>query len=205
MGSGRVTTPEGGLLDRREALRRVSLLLGGALSAPAMAGVLAGITACERSGRVPGASWTPRALSPLQGETVAVVAEHIIPETDTPGARGVGVHEFIDRMLAEYYGEAERVQFAAGLEDLDRRSRALHDVDFLDASADQQRTLLAALDRESYGAPTGSPFFRMMKELTLLGYYTSEAGATRELRYEQVPGRFDACIPVADVGRAWAT
>lgn len=201
-----MTTPERALLDRREALRRVTLLLGGALSAPAMAGVLAGVSACERSGRVPGASWTPRALTPLQGETVAVVAEHIIPETDTPGARGVGVHEFIDTMLAEYYGEAERVQFAAGLADLDRRSHAMHDVDFLDASADQQRLLLVAVDRESYGgAQPAPPFFRMMKELTLLGYYTSEAGATRELRYEQVPGRFDACIPFADVGRAWAT
>lgn len=200
-----MTTPEQALLDRREALRRVALLLGGALSAPAMAGVLAGVTACERSGRVPGASWIPRVLSPLQGETVAVVAEHIIPETDTPGARGVGVHEFIDTMLAEYHGEAERVQFAAGLADLDRRAHDAHGVDFLDASSDQQRLLLAALDRESHGSAAAPPFFRMMKELTLLGYYTSEAGATRELRYEQVPGRFDACIPFADVGRAWAT
>lgn len=200
-----MTAPDRELLDRREALRRVTFLLGGALSAPAMAGVLAGALACERSARVPGASWTPRALSPLQGETVAVVAEHIIPETDTPGARAVGVHEFIDTMLAEYYGEAERAQFAAGLEDLDRRSHALHDVNFLAAGADQQRALLVALDRESHAAPPGPSFFRMMKELTLLGYYTSEAGATRELRYEQVPGRYEGCVPFASVGRAWAT
>lgn len=144
-------------------------------------------------------------LTPLQGETVAVVAEHIIPETDTPGARAVGVHEFIDTMLAEYYGEGERLQFAAGLADLDRRSHAMHDVDFLAASADQQRVLLVALDSESHRAPAGPSFFRMMKELTVLGYYTSEAGATQELRYEQTPGRFDGCIPFADVGRTWAT
>jgi hypothetical protein len=53
-------------------------------------------------------------------------------------------------------------------------------------------------------APPPAPFFRTMKELTLLGYYTSEPGATAELRHERVPGRFAGCVPLADVGRAWA-
>src|SRR5438046_9804638 len=83
-------------IDRREALRRAALLLGGALAAPTVAGVLAGCKARE----VPEGAWTPRALSAEQADLVATIAEHILPETDTPGARAVGVHRFIAASLA---------------------------------------------------------------------------------------------------------
>jgi hypothetical protein len=53
--------------------------------------------------------------------------------------------------------------------------------------------------------PQRQPFFHTMKELTLLGYYTSQIGATQELKYAPVPGRFDGCVPFATVGRAWST
>src|SRR5947208_11607612 len=84
-------------IDRREALRRAALLLGGALAAPTIAGVLAG---CEAR-RVPDSAWAPRALTPGQAELVATVAEHILPETDTPGARAVGVHRFLHALRAD--------------------------------------------------------------------------------------------------------
>ena len=168
-------------IDRREALRRAALLLGGALSAPAIAGVLAGCQArAAREGE-----WTPRVLTPEQAELVAAIAEHIIPETDTPGARAVGVHRFIDAMLAESFSADERRRFLGGLRDV---------------RAPVRRAQLEELDR---AAVPGS-FFHTMKDLTLLGYYTSEIGATRELRHEPVPGRFDGCVPLADIGRTWA-
>ena len=44
----------------------------------------------------------------------------------------------------------------------------------------------------------------MMKELTLVGYYTSEAGATEELTYEPVPGVWEGCVPYEDIGSAWS-
>src|SRR5439155_1124549 len=84
------------MIDRREALRRAALLLGGVLAAPTIAGVLAG---CEARS-VPDGAWKPRALTPDQADLVATIADHILPETDTPGARAVGVHRFIDAMLA---------------------------------------------------------------------------------------------------------
>lgn len=189
-------------IDRREALRRVALVLGGALSAPAIAGVLAG---CERRS---GDGWTPLALSREQGELVATIAEHIIPETDTPGARATGVHRFIDVMLVEYYPAPERERFLAGLADVDTRARRDHGKKFLQCATADQRTLLAELDRESFATPEAArrdmPWFRTMKELTLLGYYTSEIGATKELRHLSVPGRFEGCVPLARAGRTWA-
>jgi len=172
-------------IDRREALRRAALVL---------AGVIAG---CEAR-RSPAAGWRPRALSTDQAELVATIAEHILPGTDTPGARAVGVHRFIDAMVAEAYPADERRRFVAGLADIDDRARRAHGRAFLACTASDQLAMLGELDRAA------DPFFRSLKELTLVGYYTSEIGATRELRHVAVPGRFEGCIPFAQIGRTWA-
>jgi gluconate 2-dehydrogenase gamma chain len=193
-------------IDRREALRRAALLLGGALAAPMAATLLAArdVALAAPSG------WAPRALTPAQLEQVATIAERIIPTTDTPGARAAGVHRFIDVMLAEYYDGAERARFAAGLAEMDARARASHGRSFVRCSAAQQTALIARVDGETFGADGAAKamiapeFFRRMKELTVLGYYTSQPGATRELRYEAVPGRFEGCVPLARIGRAWS-
>ena len=233
-----MTTSADEPIDRREAVQRVALLLGTTLSAPAINAVLASTAAS----RAP-AAYAPRALSPEQLEQVATIAEHIIPTTDTPGARTAGVHRFIDTMLAEYYSSAEREQLLEGLAEVDSRARRTYGRAFLACGQTNQRALLEQLDRETFARPatatlaandasretergggglntassdapkraptargaSGVPFFRTIKELTLLGYYTSQPGATKELRYIQVPGRFDGCVPFATVGRAWAT
>ena len=196
-------------IDRREALRRAALMLGGVISAPVIAGVLAG---CEgRPGRGGGGGGRRSgALSSEQLELVATIAEHILPETDTPGARAVGVHEFIDAMLGEGYAGEDRARFFAGLADVDARARAACGRPFLECARAQQRVVLDDLDRETFARPTpppGStevPFFRIFKELTLVGYYTSEIGATRELHHQPVPGRYDGCVPLTKIGRTWA-
>lgn len=231
-----------GSIDRREALRRTALLLGGVISAPTLAAMLAG---CETPAAGE-AGWTPAALSDVQGAQVATIAEHIIPATDTPGARGAGVHRFIDKMLAEYYSADDRAAFLAGLADVDARASRAKGKSFLELSTNEQHDILAVLDAEAYGhapavassaataaahgqdaddsrtenatadaqkkeatrprpQPRREPFFHTMKELTLLGYYTSQIGATQELKYAQVPGRFDGCVPFASIGRAWST
>ena len=226
------------LIDRREAVQRVALLLGTSFSAPAMKAVLTSAAASRGP-----AGYAPRALSPVQLEQVATIAEHIIPATDTPGARAAGVHRFIDTMLAEYYASAEREHLLNGLAEVDARARRTYGRAFLASSQANQRALLEQLDQETFPrtAPTTlaandasretergggglntagvndakrapnargdsfPPFFRTMKELTILGYYTSQPGATQELRYVQVPGRFEGCVPLAKDGRAWAT
>ena len=219
-------------IDRREAVRRAVLLVGGSLSAPAIVAALAR----EAAARRPGTAWAPRALSPEQLEQVATIAEHIIPATDTPGARAAGVHRFVDTMLTEYYTKPERDHFLAGLADVDARARRRYGKTFRGCPAAQQQALLEQLDREAFadrerpvaataasketergggGIPTDRPdepraaglppFFRTMKELTVVGYYTSQVGATAELRYAQVPGRFEGCVPLATIGRSWAT
>jgi hypothetical protein len=142
-----------------------------------------------------------RSLTPHQNETVATIAELIIPKTDTPGAREVGVPAFIDVMLAEWGDDEQRQAFTAGLADVDKRTRALFAKDFIACSPEQQTHILTALDAElarlrDTKADTSKHFFAGMKWLTLTGYYTSEVGATAEHHYRVVPGRYQPCYPL---------
>ena len=183
------------LIGRREALRRAAILLGSVLSAPAIAGVLAG---CDSRSAGDGA------LTSDQRELVATIAEHIIPETDTPGARAAEVHVFIDKMLAGHYPAEERNRVLDDLEELDTTARRACGNPFIRCSADEQRATLGLLDQQAFAQRRDPHWFRTIKELTVLGYYTSEVGATQELRHVAVPGRFEGCVPLEQIGRTWA-
>ena len=198
------------MIHRREALRRAACLLGGAISAPTIEGVLAGCYAFQRpqEGVKPATTKGTRTLSPAQREMVLAIAEHIVPETDTPGARTARVDLFIDAMLTGYYSSHRRDRFVAGLEGVDARARRVFGRRFTKLAPAQQLELVTALNREAFRPGAGSrggtdSFFRTFKELVIVGYYTSEVGATRELR-PNPSGPWRADIPYAEVGRSWA-
>jgi hypothetical protein len=197
------------MIHRREALRRAACLLGGAISAPTIEGVLAGCHAFQRPKQAvkPATTKVTRNLSRAQRETVLAMAEHILPETDTPGARTARVDLFIDAMLTGYYGSQRRDRFVAGLEGVDARARRVFGGRFLKLAPAQQLELVTALNREAFQPDAGrgatDSFFRTFKELVIVGYYTSEVGATGELRLNP-SGPWRADIPYAEVGRSWA-
>ena len=153
-----------------------------------------------------------KALSPHQDATVAVMAELIIPRTSTPGAKDTRVNLFIDRILADWCSDEERKQFLSELDGVDARTQSLFHRNFVDASPEQQAEVLRSLGDELAQAAAavadnprgyrGSPpepensFYLQFRQLTLTGYFTSEAGFTEQLREEIVPGRFDGCAPV---------
>src|SRR6266850_4978165 len=144
---------------------------------------------------------TLRALNPHQNETVATIAELIIPKTDTPGARDAGVPAFIDVMLADWGDDDQRHMITAGLANVDERSRAAFGKDFIGGTPQQQTEILQDLDYElarlrDTKSDTSKNFFQAMKWLTLTGYYTSEVGATSEQHYHVVPGRYEPCYPL---------
>jgi hypothetical protein len=155
--------------------------------------------ALAESRRGDGRGFSPRALSPAQYETVVHAAERIIPRTDTPGATDAGVADFIDVMLADWYGAAERSRFTTGLSELDARAYDLAGGSraFAQSTERQQIAVLEALDRElqirrqSGAAGANDHWFAMLKHLTVWGYYTSRPGIVEELRVELIPGRYD--------------
>jgi hypothetical protein len=166
-----------------------------------MSGVLSG---CQPAAE--GGSYAYQTLTGDQVEQVATIAEMIIPTTDTPGARAVGVHEFVDLMLTDWYPDEDRTRFLDGLADVDARSQSAHGKRFLDCSDEERVEVLTELDQAAYsgGGQGGAPFFRMMKELTLTGYYTSEIGATQELQYVHEAGVYRGDVPYSEIGRAYA-
>ncbi len=147
----------------------------------------------------PTLAWTPKALSPAQAVVLDAVAEAIIPATDTPGARAAGVPQFVDRALATYSAPDDAAAIKAGLDQIDRDAQAAHGAPFARLSALQQQDLLNGYDR------SGKAFFRGLKELVTVGYFTSEPGATIALRYDPVPGDYRGCVPLSEIGRGWAT
>ena len=200
-------------MNRRELIQRVAWLMGGAISAPAVLGMLNG---CSPK---PGAKWHPAFLSNDEGAIVEEVADLILPRTDTPGARDVGVPAFIDAILKDAYPADDQSRFISGLKDFDSEAQRAHGKPFLALPQAQRLAYLqqvhdAAAAAEKTQAdndvPTEErkrPFVLMMKELTLLGFFTSQIGATQVLQYEAVPGGFQACIPLAQAGngKQWAT
>lgn len=153
-----------------------------------------------------------RTLNPHQDATVTTIAELILPQTDTPGAKAARVNEFIDLILTEWSEDDDRDHFLKGLADVDVRSHGLFGKDFVDCAHNQQTEILTALDADVAAAREAIPpgtmkrgrtavpddhFFYNMKQLTLLGYYTSQVGAEQELQYELIPTEHAACVPVS--------
>ena len=188
-------------MNRREAISRIAILVGGTLSAPTL-------SAMERMGEVKGTSSLANALNltELQRKIVAEVAEHIIPKTTTAGAKDAGVPAFIEMMLNDCYKTPEHNSFLEGVMGLEKKN-------FLSQSKDEQiatlkqveidtKELMKAynvkqvkvgdnVDKESMEGKQGVPFWRLMKELTLLGYFTSEQGVKDSFEYEPIPGKFE--------------
>jgi hypothetical protein len=188
------------MLNRRDAIRGLALAVGVGASGWAERALAAASPA-------PALTWTPSALTQDQARLLDVVAELIIPATDTPGARAAGVPQFIDRAVADYYTKDQVDQLLGGLARMDADARAAHGDVFAALTPEQQVTLLTAYDQEG-GAARGqgqSHFFPALEDMVTVGYFTSEPGATEALKYDPVPGAYHGCVPLAEIGRAWAT
>jgi hypothetical protein len=149
-----------------------------------------------------------KTLNPHQNATVTTIAEAIIPQTSTPGAKAARVNEFIDLILTEWYDEEEKSTFLTGLADVDSRTRELYGKNFVECGEKQQVEILQALDdevaartedvRRRRNRPPEKNFFFMIKQLTLVGYYTSQIGFEQELHGEIIPSRHAGCVPLEE-------
>ena len=174
-------------LTRRDALRR--LAVGGAATAAlplwvenllAVADLHAQHTPAPAAA---GSSWTPKVFDGHQNETVIVLSELIIPETDTPGAKGARVNEYIDGVLADAPA-GDRDMFLGGLTWLDEQSRQRYKRPFANAAPEQQVAFLTELSTTAEPPPElrrGAEFFTAIRAMTIAGYYTSEPGLLQEI------------------------
>jgi hypothetical protein len=191
-------------MNRREAISSVALLLGGTLvGAEAF---LSGCSTPDKKFGAAGLNFSSDDISFLDE-----VGETIIPATTTPGAKEAKIGEFMKTIVSDCYEEKDQKIFLDGMQKLDDACKKKNGKAFLACDPQQRHDLLVDLDKEqkeymSKKKPEDpSHYFRMMKELTLWGYFTSEPGATKALRYVAVPGRYEGCIPYKKGDKAWAT
>jgi hypothetical protein len=206
-------------ITRRTAVQRVAALMGG----------LALVGEDRMFAFAPDAAALEQAMAQGVGAFSAAdvalldeIAETILPETSTPGAKAARTGAFMALMVTDAYTDHDQAVFRAGIRALEEACRRATGVGFLQATPAQRLALLEGLDREQRTAteervtirtrypapplPDDAPahYFRMMKELALLGYFTSEIGYTKAMRYIESPGRFDGNAPHTPGDRSWA-
>ncbi len=191
-------------LTRREIIRRA--LLGSGLALAASNATL--LTACSSTKeRAESARLTP--FTDVEIAWLDEVAETILPATETPGAKDAEVGAFIALMVTDTYSPEDQVIFRSGMKSLEAECTADVGSGFAAASPAQRQGLLERLDREQWEQATEHPddeahYFRAIKQLSVLGYFTSELGYTQAMRYAETPGRYDPCVPYVEGELSWA-
>ena len=176
------------MIPRRDAIQRLTLALGGALSTQLTAGLFGQVLNTGTSVEV----------SPGRVKLLAEAADTIIPDTDTPGAKAAGAEQFIVRVLRDCYVREEQAKFYDGLAKLDDASRKAHGRGFAELDKAQRTELM------KQAAKGDKAFFLRLRELTIAGYFTSEIGATKALEYLPIPGRFEGDVAMQPGQKAWA-
>jgi len=217
------------LISRREAILRVSTMLGGV----AFVGGSNLLAAAEKAR--PEAAGRVGEFSIQDIALLDEVAETILPATKTPGAKAAKTGAFMALMVTDCYSPVQQKVFREGMRKLDEACKKTNDRAFMAATSPQRLAVLEVLDREQkrlmdsreaadrkraglaafpdlgaaidegndQGGNRPAHYFRMMKELTLLGYFTSEIGCKQAMHYVEAPGRFDPCIPYTAGDPAW--
>ena len=189
-------------MNRREAVRRATYLLGGAIT-------FSGLGGCEMLNGVLGSENEPQSIA-SQESLIAEIADTIIPDNKgVPGAKAAGLGPFIVMMIQDCYTADIQKHFADGLIKVDEASKDKYNKLFISLTLKEREEVFKLFKAEAEAQITAgdnpSQFFPLIYELTCLGYYTSEIGATKALRYVHIPGKYEACIPLQPGQKAWAT
>lgn len=217
-------------MDRRDAVKSVAFLIGGALSATTIATLF---DSCTQPGKNSG-----KLFSEDHEKLVAEIADIILPTTaKSLGAKAAAVGPFITMMIKDCYPKEAQKAFVKGLEDLDANAKKEYSKTFLEMSTTERIDLITKLKVETIAAqkeekeeleksekakpaeaqtsqvkaapPRDSNkakpmFFAIARDLTILGFFTSEIGATKANEYIEFPGRYDGCVDLKPGQKVWA-
>jgi len=171
-------------VERRSALITLAGAVSGLVSLPAWA-----------------SGWSAKTIRPNrdllsagQSDLLADIAETIIPTTDTPGAKALNVHQFIQKIVADCSDKATQDTFTKGLVLVDELAQKSFGKLFSDGDATQRTVLLTQLSQSTETAQ--KDFYSMVKNLTIRGYLNSEYVMTNLTHFEFIPGRYYGCVPV---------
>jgi hypothetical protein len=181
---------------RREILKRAAWLLGGAISAPAALAVLQGCSAKQEPAP---AGAKPKFLAAPELALVAEIAEILIPKTDTSGAKDAGVPAFIDTALDALYPAGDQARYKSGLAEFEQATLAAGKPFLEQDAAARAAFVKQSLEDALVADRDPKPFILMTRELTLLGYFSSQVGITENMEYVAVPTAFHGCVPLSQM------
>jgi hypothetical protein len=189
-------------MNRRDYIKNTAAVLGISLVGISMSEIF---VSCKKAANL---DWKPMFFTKSQAALLAEIAETILPKTKTPGAKEMGVPQFIDKMVQETMDEVSQKSLLEGLESFEDEVKSKYNTDFTSLNADQKKTFLEKLDKEKprsglsmwgidleKNAPRPT-FFKIIKGLTLFGFYTSEEIGRNVLVYDPVPGKYIGCMPL---------
>lgn len=208
-------------MNRREAIQRVAMILGGSVI-----GANLFLEGCTRPASKDVAALFEKESTNFIGD----LAEAILPKTSTPGAKEAGVGEFIPVMIRDCYDPQDQKAFVEGLANVNERSKKEFNKPFQELTKDEQLKFVNSYDKEAkaFQKERGDKqnalneeakkagkkpeeveqlpnhFFHLLKQLTMTGFFTSEVGMTQAMRYVKIPGRYDGSFPYKKGDRAFA-
>jgi hypothetical protein len=196
-------------MQRREALKKSAMAAGSALMVPSLFALL---QSCQETSRL---NWKPQFLSVRNAELVSSLVDTILPKTETPGALDMKVDIFIDLVYGKLNTKEGQEGMAAAMEAFDAKAKEKYGSRFADLSPEDKSAMLKEEEANSpkyngsiWGTPAGVQepvgFYRSLKSLALWGYFSSEEVGKNILTYDPVPGPYQGCIPLADVGKTYS-
>ncbi|MFK7814674.1 MAG: gluconate 2-dehydrogenase subunit 3 family protein [Maribacter sp.] len=196
-------------MDRRKALKKAGLLAGAALAAPSMLSLL---QSCKNETRL---TWQPEFFDEDEAKTIGTLVDMILPRTETPGALDVKVDVFIDKVIAQTYDDEGQQKMRNEISAFNETCKEKFGDVFINLNKANRAEVLKSEEKSSgkfgkgvWGAGVGPQeeigFYRAMKSMAIWAYFTSEEIGKNVLNYDPIPGNYESCIPVSDVGNKWS-
>ena len=205
-------------MNRRNALKTLSLGMGYTLSAASLSTLM---VACREEAKL---TWTPAFFNPTEAGVIEKMVDVMLPATNTPGAKDVGVPQLIDLLLNDVYKVEDQEKFRNGMtsffaeigDESALKKATTEKVEeilkaHLSGLPEAEKSRVSALGQNE--APENAEakaeydryrFLFTLRQMAISGYFSSQEIGMNHLNYDPVPGPYQGCIPAADVGTTWA-
>ena len=196
-------------MERRDVLKQMALAMGYTLSATSLSTLM---TNCAGGSTL---DWQPQYLSSDQAAAIDALSEVILPKTNTPGAKELGVPQFLDVLVGEVMSEEDRNTFIRDLEEMMNECKTSRGKVFPACTPEEQKIFLDGLSEENnsrYPGIWGSDmvrkdqqnFFGKLRDTMVWAYFTSEVAGEQLLEYDPIPGKYNGCIKIDKERKAWS-
>jgi len=177
-------------MQRRLAMRNLAIITGGIMLAPS----------CKSTPGKTSIRLKNIKINADHETLLSEIASTIIPATETPGAKEVGAHLFVLKMLDDMYEKEVQQDFITGLELIENITKKQFDKSFANCTAAQKQQVLLDIEDKKGSLSEVLDFYTIMKQRTVQGYLNSKYVMTKVIKYEMIPTHnYDGFYPVKNL------